>query len=125
MASMFLGRDSPAHAVLADRLFIIGGRDEQVRYVNSVECYDPSTNEWKMVAPLIVGRFAGAACALNGSIYVVGGHWQRGFLGTVERYDPEVNLWTQVNRDLLIGFCCLCSLGWITQLLTNGRSAHT
>lgn len=96
MTPRSLVRRHPAHAVLEGRLYIIGGSasGEQYTVLNSVECFDPSTNEWQPVAPTTRARFGGSACAGNGHIYLLGG--APGTVLPMERYDPAVNSWTRV-----------------------------
>ena len=45
---MSSGRDAMGLSFMGDRLFIVGGFDGQ-SYLNSVEAYDPLTNEWQQV----------------------------------------------------------------------------
>lgn len=94
---MSVPRLRAARAVLSGRLFVIGGRDDRANCLNSVECYDPSTQEWQTVAAMRRTRANTAACAVNGSIYVFGGHDAESGLSSIERYDPEANSWTEVG----------------------------
>lgn len=41
-------RDALGACRLGDRIYVVGGCDG-MRYVNTVECYDPMSNEWKPV----------------------------------------------------------------------------
>lgn len=97
IAPMSVPRLRAARAVLANRLFIIGGRDDRATCLHSVECYDPAISEWKTVAPMRRARANTAACAVNGSIYVFGGHDAEGGLSSIERYDPDGNTWTEAS----------------------------
>nr|XP_055061611.1 kelch-like protein 5 isoform X2 [Misgurnus anguillicaudatus] len=45
VAPMSLSRDAVGVCLLGDRLYAVGGYDGQV-YLNTVEAYDPQTNEW-------------------------------------------------------------------------------
>ena len=54
-------------------IYVAGGYDG-VSALNSVECYDPLSNTWRVVAPMQRARSAAAAVALSDRIYVVGGH---------------------------------------------------
>lgn len=97
VAEMAIHRRAPAHVVLSDRLFVIGGRNRQSRRLNSVECYTPSTNKWETLAPMRRERDGATACALNKFIYVFGGHGVDNSLHSIERYDSHTNSWTEVN----------------------------
>lgn len=48
VAPMSVSRDAVGVCLLGDRLFAVGGYDGQV-YLNTVEAYDPQTNEWTQV----------------------------------------------------------------------------
>lgn len=89
-----------AHAVLSGRLFAIGGRINMNGYQNSVEYYEPSTNKWQSVAPMIHARVRAAAHVSNGFIYVVGGLIDTiNMFETIDRYNPCEDSWTQVIHD--------------------------
>ena len=48
MASMSISRDAVGVCLLGDKLYAVGGYDGQT-YLNTVEAYDPQTNEWTQV----------------------------------------------------------------------------
>ena len=48
VAPMSISRDAVGVCLLGDRLYAVGGYDGQV-YLNTVEAYDPQTNEWAQV----------------------------------------------------------------------------
>lgn len=48
VAPMSISRDAVGVCLLGDRLYAVGGYDGQV-YLNTVEAYDPLTNEWTQV----------------------------------------------------------------------------
>lgn len=77
-----------AHVVLEDHLYVIGGETDENSYANLVECYDPSTDKWQTVAPMLNNRHLASACASNGFIYVFGGECYDGLLQSIEKYDP-------------------------------------
>ena len=57
------------------RLVVIGGHDSDGEFVNSLERYDPSTNEWEeeAVAPMPMARVNVRTAVLDGKLYAVGG----------------------------------------------------
>ena len=40
--------------------------------IELVQRYDPRSNSWKELAPMLIPRSGSAACVLDGHIYVVG-----------------------------------------------------
>lgn len=58
VASLASKRDAVAACLFGDRLITVGGYDGN-HYLHSVDQYDPNTNEWTALAPLLTGR-AGA-----------------------------------------------------------------
>lgn len=53
--------------------------------LNSVERYDPETDEWELVASLNVPRRALSAVTLPDGIYVMGGFDGFNYLSSVEK----------------------------------------
>ena len=80
-----------ALAVLDGKLYAVGGVGDV--FLSSVERYDPATNAWEEVAPMMAARVNLAAAALDGKLYVVGGNTEIEALSSVERYDPATNAW--------------------------------
>lgn len=87
---------SAAHAVLSGRIFVIGGRNNPRNSIESVERYDPSTDEWKRMAPLHHKRQGAVASALNGFIYVFGAKNTES-RQSIERYDQHEDSWTEAS----------------------------
>lgn len=52
VAPMSISRDAVGVCLLGDRLYAVGGYDGQ-SYLNTVEAYDPQTNEWMQVGVII------------------------------------------------------------------------
>ena len=72
-------------AVLGDFLYAIGGHDGS-SYLNSVERYDPKTNQWTSnLAPTPSCRTSIGVGVLNGLIYTIGGQDGVACLNLVER----------------------------------------
>lgn len=92
----------PTHVVLSGRIFLMGGWNDQKENVNSVECYDPLTDQWETVAPMRNRRHGAAACVSGGFIYVFGGTRRLGLLQSIERYDPMEDSWTEVSYMLTL-----------------------
>jgi N-acetylneuraminic acid mutarotase len=73
--------------------------------VATVEEYDPASNTWKAVRPLLLARNHHVAVGVGDKIYVIGGRVGSAFIsGTsnnvdlVEMYDPAANLWLPRTR---------------------------
>lgn len=64
-------RDAVAACLFGDKLVAIGGYDGS-HYLRTVEQYDPNTNEWSALAPLLTGR-AGACVIAVSSAHVQSG----------------------------------------------------
>ncbi|HEY3253360.1 MAG TPA: kelch repeat-containing protein [Polyangiaceae bacterium] len=86
-ASLAPPRGGLAGGVLADRLFVFGG--EGNTNVSSgvfpdVDVYDPTTNQWQALAPMLVPRHGYGAAVLDGRIYLAGGAVHQGAGGSDE-----------------------------------------
>jgi N-acetylneuraminic acid mutarotase len=71
----------------------------------TVEEYDPATNSWKAVRPLLLARNHHAAVGAGDKLYVIGGRVGSAFISRasnnvdlVEMYDPAADLWTPRER---------------------------
>lgn len=66
-------------AIIKDKLYAVGGHlpgnhgPEGNGYLNSAECYDPTTRKWTHVAPMKHARRYVAVTSLNGKLYAIGG----------------------------------------------------
>ena len=83
------------------RLLVIGGSSGDAAFLNSLERYDPSTNEWEeeAVAPMPTARNYVGTAVLDGKLYAAGGQENEADLATsnpVERYDFETKAWEAV-----------------------------
>lgn len=98
-------RSTAGVAVMAGRLYVVGGRDGSVCH-RSVEVFDPHTNKWTMRAPMNKRRGGVGVGVANGYLYALGGHDCPASnpsvlrTETVERYDPGTDTWTLVRRRL-------------------------
>ena len=63
-------------AVMNDKIYVAGGiqmREQRCRLLNTCEVYDPSTNEWHLIADLCVPRHSASMVCFKGALYVIGG----------------------------------------------------
>lgn len=81
-------------ASVSGKIYAIGGMTgPQGQRLNSVERYDPKTNEWQYVAPMPTARSSPGAVAVRDQIYVMGGFPATGTTTVVEAFDPQKNAW--------------------------------
>ncbi|PVD31130.1 hypothetical protein C0Q70_10408 [Pomacea canaliculata] len=83
-------------ALLNDFIYAMGGFDGHVRQ-NSVERYNPATNQWSLVQPMNHQRSDARATTLEGKIYICGGFNGQECLSSAEMYDPDTRQWTLLN----------------------------
>jgi N-acetylneuraminic acid mutarotase len=93
--SMPTGRWGAACAVVNEHIYVIGGGldfsfdNSYANDSNTVEVYDPSSDTWDTGSPIPVERQSGAACVLDGMIYVSGGAYTTsGAENNFHVYDP-------------------------------------
>ena len=65
-------------------------------YLSSVEVFDPQTNAWTPRAPMSTGHSGVSMAAVQGKLYVAGGHDGNNSLATAEAFDPQQNRWEAV-----------------------------
>ncbi len=88
-------------ASVAGKIYAIGGMvGPQGHRLNSVEAYDPKTNEWMYVAAMPTARSSPAAVAVRDQIYVIGGYTERGTTTAVEVYNTQTDQWRTANALL-------------------------
>ncbi len=94
-------RDNPGAAALGGQLYVFGGRTRLANgtevdgTLDSVERYDPGSNDWDDRAPMPTGRRTFATATLNGRVQIMGGEKTPGG-GTYahnEEYNPDTNTW--------------------------------
>lgn len=78
-------------AVVNGYICVAGGRNNAGTEINSVEMYNPQTDEWVQLAPMVNTRSSFALVQSNGLLYALG----RGKVA--ERYDSWRMCWSKVN----------------------------
>ena len=78
----------------------MGGSDGQSS-LNTVECFDPDTEEWTNVPCMSVARVNAGATVIEGRLYVVGGFNGKLFLNTMECFSADATQWNTFAVHML------------------------
>jgi hypothetical protein len=60
------------------------------------EVYDPASNSWRAIAPMVSKRRYLAGAVVGGLLYALGGYDGSGHLSSREVYDPASNSWRAI-----------------------------
>ena len=99
MPEMNIKRQGASVAELNGLLYVAGGYNYDQRWLRSVECYNPATHTWTLVAYMNHVRYLAAMVAHQGRLYITGGC--SGRRDTMEVYCPETDLWTDIDTKLV------------------------
>lgn len=83
-----------------NKIYVIGGTNDDGTYSSANEVYDPSNDSWATLAPMPTPRTGIEANAVNGRIYVMGGENYSGYINLLqafpqnEIYDIATNSWS-------------------------------
>ena len=102
---MNVRRSALGAAVMDGKIYVVGGYDGNSS-LNSVECFDPDTNQWKFVASMSTMRSATGVTALNGKLYAAGGHDGMSIFSSVEAYDSANKQW-RFQAPMIVRRCRL------------------
>nr|BAC25806.1 unnamed protein product [Mus musculus] len=105
-------------AALLDKLFVIGGSNNDAGYrrdVHQVACYSCTSRQWSSVCPLPAGHGEPGIAVLDSRIYVLGGrsHNRGSRTGYVHIYDMEKDCWEegpQLNNSISGLAACVLTL---------------
>lgn len=80
-----------------DKIYVAGGIRTRHRsgLLDSCEVYDPSTDEWHLIASLCEPRHSASMVCFNGALYVIGGLKFTDRELSVEVFDSETNEWRE------------------------------
>lgn len=96
-ASMSQRRSYIAAAEIGDQIYAAGGMvGETGRPLDLLQRYDPATDEWTTLRRMPEPTRAGAAAAVDGVLYVVGGTTDEGNTAAVYAYDPAADEWSEL-----------------------------
>ena len=85
-------RDHLLSTVIDKKLYVLGGRQTTTKVtLDTNEVYDPITDSWKVLKPMLTPRGGFAVAGLNGTIFAFGGLDEKpNNLAVVEQYIPGV-----------------------------------
>ena len=86
-------RRNAAAIAVKDKIYVVGGYNGSTA-LNSVEIYDPLTNQWTFAEPMHVKRSSAAITHSDGVVFVVGGYTGSSFLNSVECFNLDSQTWT-------------------------------
>jgi len=84
-------------AVLAEKIYVPGGRTSNGQPSNAVEVYDPREDRWEQRAPLPENLSGYALVALEGQLYLFGGWNGQTYSANVYSYEPINDRWTSLT----------------------------
>jgi hypothetical protein len=93
MAAMPTARGGFGVAVVAGKIYAIGGINENNVPLSITEEYNPVTNSWTTKTAMPTPRSGFAVAVYNNKIYAIGGTVGNGYVGNNEMYDPLNNRW--------------------------------
>ena len=118
LAPMPIKRGAAAAAVANGKIYVTGGANSidgvtengihptrPHNVLTTVEEYDPATNAWRSVRPMLVARNHHATASVGDRLYTIGGRIGSAFItggatniDLVEMYDPATNLWSARDK---------------------------
>ncbi|XP_075054649.1 kelch-like protein 35 isoform X2 [Mixophyes fleayi] len=90
VAPMLEAVSSAAVVSCTNKLYVIGGSVADNTSTDTVQCYDPEENTWKVLTPAPFSREHISGVELDGTIYVVGG-----LMSAVFSYSPAADTWSE------------------------------
>ena len=94
--SMSQRRSYVAAAEIGGDIYAAGGMvGETGRPLDLLARYDPKTDSWETLRRMPEPTRAGAAAAVDGTLYVIGGSTVDGNTAAVYAYDPAADEWTE------------------------------
>ncbi len=117
MAPMLTPRGWHVMCVAQEKLLVFGGcnlnANQQALPVLQSECYDPSTDQWTIIAPLSISHKEASCVVYQDHVYVLGGYNVQTKTGQkmVSRYDLYSGTWETLGAlpqsKTGVGYCVL------------------
>ncbi|XP_033624203.1 kelch-like protein 3 [Asterias rubens] len=98
--AMNIPRNYFSMAVLDGMIYASGGASTD-GILNSMECYNTSTNVWRQVTPMPQAARSHCIAAVGGKLYALGGETNDTILDNVQCYNPRFDSWTSLNTMIL------------------------
>ncbi|XP_052008119.1 kelch-like protein 36 [Xyrauchen texanus] len=115
---MILARGWHCMASLEDRIYVIGGsndhEDSMERFdVLGVESFDPQTDQWTKIAPLLYPNSEAGVAVWDGKIYILGGYtWEAmDFSQGTQVFVPDKSQWVlgpNLPKHIAGASACVC-----------------
>ncbi|PKN58964.1 MAG: hypothetical protein CVU56_03205 [Deltaproteobacteria bacterium HGW-Deltaproteobacteria-14] len=107
VAPMPTARGFAAHAVVGDRMYVFGGRDDALSgssILRATEAYDMATNTWYPLTDMPTKRNSAFAAAVGDHIVVAGGFSGSTTLAVIEIYDTVNDTWETCTTSMSSAF---------------------
>ena len=92
---MSTSRSGHGVAVAGGKMYAGGGADATDTMLSSVECFNPSTGQWSVVAAMNTARYGHGVAVAGGKMYAMGGSDDADtHLSSVECFDPSTGQWS-------------------------------
>lgn len=118
--AMSLARGWHCMTSLNHLIYAVGGSDDHgattERFdILQVESFDPRSNQWTQVAPLLLPNSEAGISVFGGRIYVLGGYSWEGmaFSRATQLYDPEKGSWFRgpdLPKRIAGASACVCTV---------------
>jgi len=92
-------RQSAGAVVEKNIIYVVGGYSFAGGRLNTVESYDPATNAWTELAPLLVGKSEPSVGLVGTTIVAADGDTTSGDTGDNEGFDALTNTWSSLASD--------------------------
>lgn len=115
---MLLARGWHCMASLGERVYALGGSNDHQDSIErfdilDVEAFEPRSEQWTRVAPLLRASSEAAVAVLGGHIYVLGGYsWDTlAFSHTTQVFHPDTGHWARgldLPKHIAGATACVC-----------------
>lgn len=115
---MLLARGWHCMASVGERIYVLGGSNDHQDSIErfdilDVEAFEPRTEQWTHVAPLLRASSEAAVAVWEGNIYVLGGYsWDTlAFSHSTQVFRPETGRWTSgldLPEHIAGATACVC-----------------
>ncbi|XP_035660535.1 kelch-like protein 9 [Branchiostoma floridae] len=104
------------------KLYAIGGSDDQLHTLASVEAYTTEVDSWEFVRSLEETICYHAGCVCNGTMYLSGGFNDDEFTNHMFTYDPSAGVTYRKPMQYARFLHSMCAVGSNTIVIIGGRA---